>query len=57
MSIKISKVEIKKDKRRKDEKGFIYRYITISIFNFINISIGQVGFKKVDIRIHFTWGW
>ena len=57
MSIKISKVEIKKDKRRKSEKGFTYRYITISIFNFINISIGQIGIRRVDIRIHFKWGW
>ncbi len=56
--IKITKCKIKKGKRRKGERKFsIYRYITISFLKIFKISIGQLGFKKVDIRFEMKWGW
>ncbi len=36
---------------------FTYRYMTITFLKIFKISIGQLGFRKVDIRFEMRWGW
>lgn len=59
--IRVTKIKVKKDHRRKGEKGgVIYKY-TVIVWNYFSIhfkiSIGQVGWKKVDIQIRISRGW
>ena len=58
MFIKVTKQHIKKGLRRKGEKEyFTYRYITIILLKILTISIGQIGFRKFDLRFEIKWGW
>jgi hypothetical protein len=52
-NIKVKRIVLKNGAR----KYLTYRYMTISFLKIFKISIGQLGFKKMDIRFEIKWGW